>query len=60
MKFRCETCDLSFQSAYLMREHFKSLAHREKADFLIMDVALNKFADILKEEGSKDDKPEKI
>lgn len=57
-KFRCETCDLSFRTSYLMREHFKTQVHREKANFLIVDVALNKIADIFKE--STDDGSNKV
>lgn len=58
MKFRCETCDLSFQSAFMMREHFKSQAHREKADFSIVDAVLNRYAKLVEEELK--DGPDKV
>lgn len=55
-KFRCETCDLSFKSAYEMREHFKSYEHRAKADFSNVDVMLNKFGELLRGSNNEPDK----
>ena len=56
MQFECKTCDLIFESAHAMRTHFRSYAHRDKADMNVVDRMLERLSLI---EKSKDE-PDKV
>ena len=58
MKFECKTCDLKFESAFAMRTHFRSHAHRSNASVSDVDVMLNRFTDLVKK--LVQDEPDKI